>query len=82
MTAASSSAHAGSGRGSGPALAALGYAAVWANDNVRRSGLATLAAICEHAPSLEMGLGVAPLSDRSPATIAAEVRAWACRSIG
>ncbi len=58
----------------GPSLASLGYAAVWANDNLRHSGLATLAAICEHAPSLEMGLGVAPLSDRSPATIAAEVR--------
>jgi alkanesulfonate monooxygenase SsuD/methylene tetrahydromethanopterin reductase-like flavin-dependent oxidoreductase (luciferase family) len=59
----------------GPALTGLGYAAVWANDNVRRSGLATLAGIVAHAPALEMGLGVAPLSDRSPAEIASEARA-------
>ncbi len=59
----------------GPALAELGYAGVWANDNPRRSGLETLAAISERAPSLELGLGVAPLSARSPAEIAAEVRA-------
>ncbi len=58
----------------GPALTTLGYAAVWANDNVRRSGLATLAAIGAHAPSLGLGLGVAPLSDKTPASIAAEVR--------
>ncbi len=59
----------------GPALASLGYAAVWANDNPRRSGLATLAAITADTPSLGMGLGVAPLSDKTPRSIAAEVRA-------
>ncbi len=58
----------------GPALASLGFAAVWANDNTRRSGLATLAAITARAPSLGIGLGVAPLSDKTPALIAAEVR--------
>ncbi len=61
----------------GPALAALGYAAVWANDNVRRSGLATLAAIVARAPTLEICLGVAPLSDRSPEEIAGEARGLA-----
>jgi alkanesulfonate monooxygenase SsuD/methylene tetrahydromethanopterin reductase-like flavin-dependent oxidoreductase (luciferase family) len=59
----------------GSALAALGFTAVWANDNLRRSGLATLAAIAPRASGLEMGLGVAPLSDRSPGEIAGEARA-------
>lgn len=59
----------------GPALVSLGYTAVWANDNLRRSGLATLAAIGADAPTLDLGLGVAPLSDRTPEAIAAEVRA-------
>jgi alkanesulfonate monooxygenase SsuD/methylene tetrahydromethanopterin reductase-like flavin-dependent oxidoreductase (luciferase family) len=59
----------------GPALASLGFDAVWANDNLRRSGLATLAAVTADAPTLDLGLGVAPLSDRTPAVIAAEVRA-------
>lgn len=59
----------------GPRLAALGFGGLWSNDNPGRSGLATLAAATADAPSLELGLGVAPLSERTPAEIASEVRA-------
>jgi alkanesulfonate monooxygenase SsuD/methylene tetrahydromethanopterin reductase-like flavin-dependent oxidoreductase (luciferase family) len=58
----------------GPLLVTLGFAGLWSNDNPRRSGLATLANAAAEAPSLELGLGVAPLSDRTPAEIADEVR--------
>lgn len=56
-------------------LAALGYAELWANDNVQRSGLATLAAASAGNHGLELGLGVAPLSDKSPRELATEVEA-------
>jgi alkanesulfonate monooxygenase SsuD/methylene tetrahydromethanopterin reductase-like flavin-dependent oxidoreductase (luciferase family) len=53
-------------------LEQLGYDELWANDNRLRSGLATLAAAADGAERITLGLGVAPLSDRSPAEIAAE----------
>lgn len=56
-------------------LAALGYAELWANDNVQRSGLATLSAAAAGNTDLELGLGVAPLSDKSPRELAEEVGA-------
>ena len=58
--------------GLGSALERLGYHELWANDGRTRSGLATLAAACD-TDALDLGLGVAPLSERSPAQIAAEV---------
>jgi len=59
----------------GSSLAELGYAGVWANDNPGRSGLASLAALALDAPSLELGLGVAPLATRPAEELVSEVRA-------
>lgn len=59
--------------GLGARLERLGYQELWANDGRTRSGLATLAAAADGAGDIELGLGVAPLSERSPAQIAAEV---------
>jgi alkanesulfonate monooxygenase SsuD/methylene tetrahydromethanopterin reductase-like flavin-dependent oxidoreductase (luciferase family) len=59
----------------GPRLEALGFAGLWSNDNPGRSGLATLATASVRATSLDLGLGVAPLSARRPGEIAGEVRA-------
>jgi alkanesulfonate monooxygenase SsuD/methylene tetrahydromethanopterin reductase-like flavin-dependent oxidoreductase (luciferase family) len=59
----------------GPRLEALGFAGLWSNDNPGRSGLATLATASVRVTSLDLGLGVAPLSARSPGEIAGEVRA-------
>lgn len=56
-------------------VAALGYAELWANDNVRRSGLATLAAAAAGGPEIDLGVGVAPLSDKAPRELADEVEA-------
>lgn len=56
-------------------LEGLGYHELWANDNRRRSGLATLRAAADGAERMELGLGVAPLSDRTPREIAGEVHA-------
>lgn len=58
----------------GPRLEALGYAELWANDGRHRSGLATLAAAGARSPGLDLGVGVVPLSERSPEQVAAEVR--------
>ncbi len=61
--------------GFGEQLASLGYDELWANDNAARSGLATLAAAAARVDRLQLGLGVAPLSDKSPRQLAAEVDA-------
>lgn len=53
-------------------LEALGYDELWANDGRRGSGLATLAAAVETSARLDLCVGVAPLSERSAAQIAAE----------
>ena len=55
----------------------LGYDELWANDGRRGSGLATLAASAGSRPRLDLCVGVVPLSERSPASIAAEVSALA-----
>jgi alkanesulfonate monooxygenase SsuD/methylene tetrahydromethanopterin reductase-like flavin-dependent oxidoreductase (luciferase family) len=55
------------------ALEALRYDELWANDGRRGSGLATLAAAVSTTERIDLCLGVAPLSDRSAAEIAAEV---------
>lgn len=54
-------------------LETLGYAELWANDGRRGSGLPTLAAAAETTERIDLCLGVAPLSDRTAAAIAAEV---------
>ena len=57
----------------GKALEALGYDELWANDGRLGSGLATLSAAVPSTTRMELCLGVAPLSDRTPEQIAAEV---------
>jgi alkanesulfonate monooxygenase SsuD/methylene tetrahydromethanopterin reductase-like flavin-dependent oxidoreductase (luciferase family) len=59
----------------GPRLEALGYGELWANDGRHRSGLATLAVAGGSSPELDLGVGVVPLSERSPEQVVAEVRA-------
>ena len=54
-------------------LEALGYDELWANDGRLGSGLATLAAAVDSSRRLDLCVGVAPLSERSAAQIAAEV---------
>lgn len=54
-------------------LEALGYDELWANDGRLGSGLATLAAAADASSRLDLCLGVAPLSERTAAEIAAEV---------
>ncbi len=54
-------------------LEALGYDELWANDGRLGSGLATLAAAVGESSRLDLCLGVAPLSERTAAEIAAEV---------
>jgi alkanesulfonate monooxygenase SsuD/methylene tetrahydromethanopterin reductase-like flavin-dependent oxidoreductase (luciferase family) len=54
-------------------LEALGYDELWANDGRRGSGLATLAEAVRVTERIDLCLGVAPLSERSAAEIAAEV---------
>jgi alkanesulfonate monooxygenase SsuD/methylene tetrahydromethanopterin reductase-like flavin-dependent oxidoreductase (luciferase family) len=54
-------------------LEALGYDELWANDGRLGSGLATLAAAAGASLRLDLCLGVAPLSERTAAEIAAEV---------
>jgi alkanesulfonate monooxygenase SsuD/methylene tetrahydromethanopterin reductase-like flavin-dependent oxidoreductase (luciferase family) len=57
----------------GQRLEALGYRELWANDGRRGSGLATLSAAAATTRRIDLCLGVAPLSERSAAEIAAEV---------
>ena len=54
-------------------LEALGYDELWANDGRLGSGLATLAAAMGESSRLDLCLGVAPLSERTAAEIAAQV---------
>lgn len=54
-------------------LEALGYDELWANDGRLGSGLATLAAAASTTERIDLCLGVAPLSDKTAAAIAAEV---------
>lgn len=54
-------------------LEALGHDELWANDGRLGSGLATLVAAAGESSRLDLCLGVAPLSERSAAQIAAEV---------
>lgn len=54
-------------------LEALGYDELWANDGRLGSGLATLAAAAATTERIDLCLGVAPLSDKTAAVIAAEV---------
>jgi alkanesulfonate monooxygenase SsuD/methylene tetrahydromethanopterin reductase-like flavin-dependent oxidoreductase (luciferase family) len=54
-------------------LELLGYDELWANDGRLGSGLATLAAAVGGTERIDLCLGVAPLSNRSAAEIAAEV---------
>lgn len=54
-------------------LEALGYDELWANDGRLGSGLATLAAAAGESSRLDLCLGVAPLSERTAAEVAAQV---------
>jgi alkanesulfonate monooxygenase SsuD/methylene tetrahydromethanopterin reductase-like flavin-dependent oxidoreductase (luciferase family) len=54
-------------------LEALGYDELWANDGRLGSGLATLAEAATSTERIDLCLGVAPLSERTAAAIAAEV---------
>ena len=56
----------------GEQLERLGYRELWANDGRLGSGLATLAAAVASTTTIDLCLGVAPLSARTPAAIAAE----------
>ena len=56
----------------GAALEQWGFDAVWANDTPGRSGIAALGAMAARTRRLELGLGVAPLSERSAAEITDE----------
>lgn len=58
-------------------LERLGYDELWANDNAARSGLATLSAASAGARRIHLGVGVAPLSDKTPRQLADEVAAQA-----
>jgi alkanesulfonate monooxygenase SsuD/methylene tetrahydromethanopterin reductase-like flavin-dependent oxidoreductase (luciferase family) len=57
-------------------VSSLGYGAFWINDSGRADadGLAGLAVVAAAAPALDLGVGVMPLDQRSPAAIADEVR--------
>lgn len=61
--------------GLGEQLERLGFDELWSNDNAARSGLATLAAAASGARHIELGIGVAPLSDKTPRQLADEVMA-------
>ena len=54
-------------------LEELGYDELWANDGRLGSGLATLAEAATSTDRIDLCLGVAPLSERTAAAIAAEV---------
>lgn len=58
----------------GAALERLGFDTVWTNDGPGRSGIAALGFMAARARRLELGLGVAPLSERSAVEIADEAR--------
>ncbi|WP_320670502.1 LLM class flavin-dependent oxidoreductase [Patulibacter defluvii] len=53
--------------------AALGYRALWANDEPTAPGLETLARFADGDPTLELGVGVLPLDRHPPERIAADV---------
>lgn len=55
-------------------LERLGYDELWANDGRLGSGLATLSAAAATTERIDLCLGVAPLSDKTAAAIAAEVQ--------
>jgi alkanesulfonate monooxygenase SsuD/methylene tetrahydromethanopterin reductase-like flavin-dependent oxidoreductase (luciferase family) len=50
----------------------LGYGELWANDSGGRSGLSTLQSASNGTWALDLGVGVIALSERDPASIAAE----------
>lgn len=58
----------------GPAIEALGYAELWANDTRRGAGLETLAVTASGTQRLRFGVGVIGLSERGPRSIAVEQR--------
>lgn len=58
----------------GPAVEALGYAELWANDTHRGAGLETLAVAAAGTQQLRFGVGVIGLSERGPRRIAVEQR--------
>jgi alkanesulfonate monooxygenase SsuD/methylene tetrahydromethanopterin reductase-like flavin-dependent oxidoreductase (luciferase family) len=58
----------------GAALERLGFDRVWTNDGRGRSGITALRFMAARADRLELGLGVAPLSERPPDEIADEAR--------
>jgi alkanesulfonate monooxygenase SsuD/methylene tetrahydromethanopterin reductase-like flavin-dependent oxidoreductase (luciferase family) len=57
----------------GPALEALGYTELWANDTRHGSGPGTLAVAGATTRTLRFGIGVMALSERGPERIAREV---------
>lgn len=59
----------------GQALVELGYDELWSNHVRGASGLDTLAAVADGAPSLRLAVGVIALSETSPAQVAALVAA-------
>jgi alkanesulfonate monooxygenase SsuD/methylene tetrahydromethanopterin reductase-like flavin-dependent oxidoreductase (luciferase family) len=59
----------------GPAVEALGYAELWANDTRRGSGPDTLAVAGARTRELRFGIGVMALSERGPRRIAGELAA-------
>ena len=54
----------------------LGYTSFWANDMPHADGLASLAAASTATNRIQLGVGVIPLDQRSPAVIAAQVRSY------
>ena len=59
----------------GPAVEALGYDQLWANDTRRGSGLEALTTAAPGTARMGLGVGVIALSERGPQRIAAEVSA-------
>ena len=59
--------------GLGAELEALGYDEAWANDGRHRSGMTTLAAMAAGSRSIALGVGVAPLDERTPRDIVDEL---------
>ncbi len=51
----------------------LGYASLWSNDHPGALGLETLAVFSEHAPKLDLGVGVMALDRHDPSEINAHI---------
>jgi alkanesulfonate monooxygenase SsuD/methylene tetrahydromethanopterin reductase-like flavin-dependent oxidoreductase (luciferase family) len=51
----------------------LGYGSLWSNDEPEASGLETLAHFATSAPHVDLGVGVLPIDQHSPARIATEI---------